>query len=117
LPFGSAPTGLALSADGRTLWVTLGGNNAVAVVDLALAQRSGPTSFDPETPYPAPDTSRETPAPRAARVVGFIPTGWYPGAVVTDGKALFIANVKGTGAPNRPAGARGFNTHQHLGTL
>jgi hypothetical protein len=50
-------------------------------------------------------------------VVGFIPTGWYPGAVVTDGTALFIANVKGTGAPNPSAGARGFNTHQHLGTV
>jgi YVTN family beta-propeller protein len=97
LPFGSAPTGLALSSDGETLWVTLGGSNAVAVVALGGA---GPAR-----------------TAQASRVIGLIPTGWYPGAVVTDGHSLFIANVKGTGSQNRPAGARGFNTLQHLGTV
>ncbi len=91
LPFGSAPTGLALSPDAQTLFVTLGGNNAVAVVAL----------------------------PKGGKSVaqGFIPAGWYPGAVVTDGSRLFIANVKGNGAEQKPADAKGFNTYQYLGTV
>jgi YVTN family beta-propeller protein len=33
-----------------------------------------------------------------SQVRGFIPTGWYPGAVATDGKYLYVANVKGYGS-------------------
>src|SRR5205823_199532 len=49
---GATPTGLALSADEKTLYVTLGDLNAVAVVDVAKSA-----------------------------VTGYIPTGWYPTAV------------------------------------
>jgi len=87
LAFGSAPTGLALSADEKTLFVTLGGNNAVAVLDLT----------------------------KNAGIRGFIPTGWYPGAIATDGKNLYIANVKGIGSRER-GNAKGYNSHQFSGT-
>ncbi|BDI29732.1 hypothetical protein CCAX7_17830 [Capsulimonas corticalis] len=70
---GSTPTGLALSPDEKTLYVTLGDMNAVAVVNL-------------------PD----------AKLAGYLPAGWYPtGAVVSpDGQRLFIANAKGVAARN-----------------
>ena len=69
LPFGSITCGLALSKDERTLFAANGGNNAVAVI--ALGEKS--------------------------EVKGFIPTGWFPGAVATDGERLFIVNIKGDG--------------------
>ena len=65
---GATPTGLALSPDEKTLYVTLGDMNAVAVVKLP-----------------------------AAALAGYLPVGWYPtGAVVSpDGARLFVANAKG----------------------
>ena len=91
LPFGSAPTGLALSPDGKTLYVALGGNNAVAVIALRAGGHSA--------------------------VAGFIPTGWYPGAVITDGRSLFLVDVKGIGTQNRPANAKGWNSLQQEGSV
>jgi DNA-binding beta-propeller fold protein YncE len=71
---GLNPNGLAALPDGRLL-VTLGGINALAVVDSAL---------------------------RRNPVQALIPTGWYPSAVATsaDGMRLFIANRKGPPGPN-----------------
>ncbi len=68
LPFGSAPNGLALSRDGKTLFAANGGNNAVAVVSL-------------------PDGT----------VRGFVPAGWYPGALAIHEDELLIVNIKGLG--------------------
>lgn len=63
---------LGLSPDGRLL-VTLGGVNALAVVD-----------------------------PVEGEIEGFIPTGWYPSAVATskDGRRVFVANRKSPPGPN-----------------
>jgi YVTN family beta-propeller protein len=74
LHFGSAPNAVAVTADGKTLYVACAGNNAVAVISLC----TGPKS--------------------RARVEGFIPTAWYPGAVALHGRQLFVANVKGLGS-------------------
>jgi hypothetical protein len=74
LPFGSITNALAVSKDCRTLFVANGGNNAIAVVTLA-----------------------EQPNTRSV-VNGFIPTGWFPGGVCTDGANLYVANVKGEGS-------------------
>ena len=70
---GATPTGLALSPDEKTLYVTLGDMNAVAVVNVSSGTLSG-----------------------------YIPAGWYPTAVVAspDGKRLFVANAKGIAARN-----------------
>ena len=73
LPFGSATDGLALSADGTNLFVAAAGNNAIAVVELPNAQHT------------------------SSVVQGFIPTDWYPGAVVADSNFVYVANVKGLG--------------------
>jgi YVTN family beta-propeller protein len=88
LPFGSATNALALSKDGKTLFAANGGNNAVAVVELATG-----------------------------RVQGFIPAGWYPGAVVTDGEYLYIANVKGVGSRHLKEQDKGWHVYWHLGTV
>src|SRR5262249_39832163 len=62
---GVTPTGFALSPDKKTLYVSLGDMNAVAIIDLE---------------------DRE--------VRGYLPTGWYPSSLLvsTDGKRLFVAN-------------------------
>lgn len=76
-PVGSTPNALALSADGKHLFVADADNNSVAVIDIGQRGQS--------------------------RVAGFIPTGWYPTAVATtpDGTRLLIASGKGVGTgPN-----------------
>ena len=72
---GSNPNSLALSADERTLYVTEGGTNALAVVKL----------------------DRD-----AGRVAGLIPTGWYPNSVSLsrEGTHLYIVNGKGPEGPS-----------------
>src|SRR5262249_59249324 len=77
-PKGSMPEGLGVSPDGRTLYVALAGENAVAVVNLD-----------------------------DRRTIGFIPTAWYPSdvAVTSDGRSLIVTNTNGMGAgPNRCGG-------------
>ena len=70
---GTNPNNLALSPDEKTLYVTEGGINALAVVSLPLNL-----------------------------VVGLIPTGHYPNAVAVsaDGKHLFVANGKSPTGPS-----------------
>lgn len=91
LPFGSAPNGLALSRDGATLYVANGGNNAIAVVDIGRSEG------------------------QKSRVSGFVPTGWYPGAVIADDRALYIASVKGIGRQAKQPGKAGWNVLDHEG--
>jgi YVTN family beta-propeller protein len=90
LPFGSASNALALSPDEKTLFVANGGNNAVAVVDLSGG---------------------------AAKVQGFIPAGWYPGAVACNGKSIFIANVKGIGSRDQAKVKTGWQSKMFRGTV
>ncbi len=76
-PVGSTPNSLALSADGKQLFVADADNNSVAVIDIS---RRGQSS-----------------------VAGFIPTGWYPTAVAVtpDGHKVLIGSGKGLGTgPN-----------------
>ena len=70
---GANPNSLALSPNGRTLYVTLGGENAVAVIDVA-----------------------------SQKVLGRIPTGWYPSSVSVsaDGGTLYVVNMKSNAGPN-----------------
>ncbi len=76
---GSTPDALAVSADGKRLYVANADNNDVAVVDISEAKE--------------------------ARVLGFIPTGWYPSALALapDGRTLFIGTGKGLGFRGNPA--------------
>lgn len=79
----SSPNGLAVSPDGRTLYVTLGGDNAVEC--LSLDRAAGGTA------------SRTV-------IAGLIPTAWFPIGVRldADGKSLFVANSKGIGSLGAP---------------
>jgi hypothetical protein len=77
MPVGAHPDALALSPDGKTLFVALAGLNAVEVRDGRTGQR-------------------------LAGAPVYIPTGWYPSALaVTPGPAqhyrLWVANAKGSG--------------------
>ena len=89
LPFGSAPNALTLSKDGKALFVANGGNNAVAVVALGTKPK----------------------------LEGFIPTAWYPGAVISDGNSLFVANIKGLGSRQPGEAKQGWNSRRYLGTV
>src|SRR5207302_8009714 len=93
---------LVLSPDLETLYAANGTNNCIAVI--RLGKKSTPAR----------------PAPDASKVVGLIPTGWYPGAVLLspDGKTLIVANVKGHGSVSQPRDVeKGKNSHDHLGSV
>jgi len=93
---GVQPVSLALSPDARYLYVAEAGINAIAVVRL---QGQG-----------------------GAKVLGHIPTGWWPSAVrvSADGDTLYVANSKGRGAgPNNdiPPDNHGSPKSATLGTV
>ena len=77
-PLGTTPAGLALSADGTKLFVACADANAAAIVDI-----SGPRS----------------------RVLGFVPTGWYPTDAfgLPDGR-MAVLNGKGLRSYPNPDG-------------
>ncbi len=79
-PLSSSPGALALY--GRYLFVALGGDNAIAVVDVNAKD------------------------PRKA-LLGFIPTGWYPSALLIQNGVLYYANAKGDGPNSGSAGGNG----------
>lgn len=95
-PPGSTPNALNVSPDGRALLVANADNNTVAVVDIAT--------------------------PRASRVSGFIPTGWYPTGVAykRDGSAIFVLSGKGLTSSANPRGAQpgaGGAEGQYIGQM
>ena len=81
---GAAPDGLALSPDGTTLYVANRGTNDLAVVDLTG---------------------------KAPKVVGLIPTGWYPSdvRVAADSQTVYVSNAKTVPGPN-PGNCLGYET-------
>ncbi len=68
-PEGSTPVGVAVSPDGKLLYAANADNNDVMVADIS--------------------------DPKLAKVVGFIPTGWYPTAVAAYKDQVLIGNGKG----------------------
>ena len=93
---GSSPEGLALSDDGRTLYVANAHSNSVAVVTLSDAARGverGRGRREAEREREERDDERSV-------VRGFIPTGQYPSAVAVANGHVFVGNGKGTGFAN-----------------
>src|SRR5262249_45596016 len=89
---GANPNGLALAPDERILYVTNGGTNSVAVIRLA-----GPRGADDQGDELAGDDGGDADsARRPSRVIGLIPTGWYPTSVSVsaDGSRLYVTNGK-----------------------
>ena len=79
---GANPNNLVLAPDERSLFVSCGGTNAVAVIRLAPVQ-GGQVHGESE-------------------VIGLIPTGWYPNAVSLsrDGAMMYVVNGKSNAGPN-----------------
>ena len=107
---GDSPNGLAVSPDGKRLYVANGMDNALAVVELGKKSSSGGTA-------------------QSSRVLGFIPTETYPGAVAVSGNAstLYVANIeaigsriafrKANGAEADPSSAGFFNAHREKASI
>jgi DNA-binding beta-propeller fold protein YncE len=74
-PEGSTPNALAISADGKRLLIAEADNNAVAVFDLATR-----------------------------KLLGRIPTDWYPTAIAEVGSQMLILSGKGHGTHANPDG-------------
>jgi len=76
---GTTCNGVAVSGDGRTLYVANADNNDVAIVDVSQ---------------------------HPARLLGRLPTGWYPTAVALAGRdrTLLVANGKGLQSRPNPRG-------------
>jgi YVTN family beta-propeller protein len=95
--FGASPNALAFDKKGKYLYVANGTQNAVAVV-------------------------RFNPARRASELLGLIPVGWFPGAILYHPRLnkLCIANIKGIETVkglDKRSGGWGFNSHQYHGSL
>lgn len=95
---GAAPNAAAFDASGRRLYVANGSQNAVAVFEFDIG------------------------SPQRSRLLGMVPVGWYPGAILVDDArgAVVTANIKGL--PKLPEkvkdrNALGFNSHQYSGSL
>src|SRR4029077_6110400 len=71
---GSTPNAVEVSSDGKRLFVAEADNNAVAVFDLATR-----------------------------KLLGRIPTEWYPAALARGGSTIYVANAKGHGSAPDPA--------------
>lgn len=74
-PEGSTPNALAISADRKRLFIAEADNNAIAVFDLATG-----------------------------KLLGRIPTDWYPTAIAEVGSQILIVSGKGHGTHANPDG-------------
>lgn len=108
---GDSPSAMALSDDNRTLYVTNGLDNAVAIISLGSKMSPG--------------------GPEHSLLKGFIPTEAYPSGIELSGNTLFITNLEGegsrvnsenirsqnpsSGVPRTKGGA--YNSHKQAATL
>ena len=83
---GSAPNSLSLAPDERTLYVTNGGTNSIAVIRLTGS---------------------------APKVVGLIPTGFYPNSVSLsrDGRQLYVCNGRSPTGPDPTSSNQATNDY------
>ncbi len=97
---GASPTALALSRDGKRLYVAESAINAIGVIDLAATR---------------------------PHLIGALPTGWYPTAIVVgpDGTTLDVIDGKGESSHANPqfkpfqrnAGDAGYVAREMIGSI
>ncbi|MGC9942739.1 MAG: bifunctional YncE family protein/alkaline phosphatase family protein [Verrucomicrobiota bacterium] len=93
--FGAQPDALVFDNSGKKIYVCNGTQNAVAVFQFK---------------------------PGESELLGLVPVGWFPGAIVFDSRrqTIDVANLKSI-SPGREAAKKGhgpgFNTHQYYGSL
>ncbi|MBM3460373.1 MAG: hypothetical protein FJX77_17775, partial [Armatimonadetes bacterium] len=135
---GRQPGGLAVTPDGRSLWVANSDSDNLSCVDLASAHVKETVSLRP----PEDPGFGQMPASLALsedgrtlyvacgganavavlsvrgepRLQGFLPCGWYPIALQERGGMLCVANTKGIGARN-PNSQGKFGVHASVGTV
>ena len=90
---GNSPEGLALDQTGEILFVANAHSNSIAIV--SLSEKSLDNSGSSDKPAYL-DRKRD----EMSRVLGFIPTGYYPSAVTVIDQTIFVGNGKGTGVEN-----------------
>lgn len=94
--FGAQPSAVAFDASGKRLYVGNGTQNCVAVI-----------KFEPDE--------------NESAVVGLIPVGWFPGAIVFDStrKRLCVANIRGIGTAKifKPGEKEKLNSKDFFGTV
>ncbi|HEX5052563.1 MAG TPA: alkaline phosphatase family protein [Planctomycetota bacterium] len=93
----ASPNAVCFSDDGERLYVANGTMNAIAVFEFEPERRGD------------------------SKLLGLLPVGWYPGALLFDGARhrLAISNIKGLGfgRPRKSNGVAEFNSHQYHGSL
>ena len=133
---GLSPNSLALSPDEHTLYVTEGGINCVAVIDLFSEASAKGNSFsgasekgESSEASPKRGSSSDPSAVALAKeealakgggtlrpkVLGLIPTTFYPNCVAVsgDGQRLFVVNGKSLTGPN-PGFFERKNSNQYV---
>lgn len=95
---GAAPNAACFNSQGNRIFVANGSQNAIAVVEFSIDD------------------------PNESQLLGLIPVGWYPGALLLDPvrEELVVANIKGVPKEPEiydPTSSLGFNSHQHFGSL
>jgi YVTN family beta-propeller protein len=92
--FGAQPNALAFDKSGKILFVCNGTQNAVAVFQFK---------------------------PGKSELLGLIPVGWFPGAIVHDARrdAIYVANIKNLspGLPRMLHSGAEFNAKHYSGSL
>jgi len=101
--WGDSPNGLAVSDDGKYLYVANGMDNAVAVV--RLSKKASSRGKD-----------------RTSEVEGFIPTGAYPSSITLAGNhKMYVTNLEAAGAtvalPQGPDKTMAYNSHHMLASV
>jgi len=129
-PTGEHPCEMALSKNGKRLFVANANDNTVSVLDTQTGRATetlwatlfpnSPRGATPNSLALSPDEKTlfvananinaiavfDISEPAHGRCLGFIPSGWYPTSVrvTPDGKRLLIANGKGDTAKANPQG-------------
>ena len=121
-----APSGLALRPDGAELAVANGHSDTVTLIDTKTRKTTTvKTAGQPIAVLYSTDGSRlyvacagenAVAVIEGGKMIGAVPTGWFPSALALDGQGdLRVVNIKGTGNTEQSPGV--FNTRSYEGSL